>query len=352
MQGRSGDRILTTAQLADGVGCESCHGAAEKWRTEHFHDTWKQRSSADKRSTGFVDLKVVANRAASCTACHVGDARQDVTHELIAAGHPRLVFEFGNFHQKLPKHWNTQAERREPGFDARLWAVGQATSMSAAARLLSARAANAEAKSGVWPELAEYDCFGCHHDLQRVSWRRNDPRDGVIGLPAWGTWYFAQSRLAGASHDLLGVPGDAAQQALARLAAAGPSAWRDGQPAPIVKEADDAARTLHEWAAQLDDAQKYSPAAARKLFAWSVASDEPLSSGWDAAAQCYLGLAALHDAERDPGPASPARKEQAAALSAMIKKLDFPKDFNSPANFTPEVFQTELEKIREVLAKP
>jgi hypothetical protein len=44
----------------------------------------------------------------------------------------------------------------------------------------------AEAEGQPWPEFAEYDCRGCHHDLRQ-------PRGGnparFRALPPWNPWY-------------------------------------------------------------------------------------------------------------------------------------------------------------------
>src|SRR5581483_4630157 len=59
--------------LSDGVGCESCHGPAEKWRTEHYAAAWKGLS-ADERwaKYGFYPTKDLGKRAERCAECHVG----------------------------------------------------------------------------------------------------------------------------------------------------------------------------------------------------------------------------------------------------------------------------------------
>src|SRR5262249_34279668 len=83
-----------------------------------------------------------------------------VNHDLIAAGHPRLVFEYSSFLAAIQKHWSEQEERRRyPDLDARAWLIGQAVTAQAALELLSDRTQR------IWPEFAEYDCRACHHNL-------------------------------------------------------------------------------------------------------------------------------------------------------------------------------------------
>src|SRR5205085_1193146 len=102
--------------LADGVGCENCHGAAQNWLEPHFRDGWRQRSAEFKEAYGFKNLSVtnLAGRAAACVDCHVGNGAKGmkVNHQLIAAGHPRLNFEYSRFMAKLPKHWDAWADQQ------------------------------------------------------------------------------------------------------------------------------------------------------------------------------------------------------------------------------------------------
>ena len=79
-------------------------------------------SAADKYDRfGFMDTKNLVSRIEQCAGCHIGqDARgglplRDVNHDLIAAGHPRLNFEFAAYHENQPKHWKSSAARGRGG---------------------------------------------------------------------------------------------------------------------------------------------------------------------------------------------------------------------------------------------
>src|SRR5262249_45161428 len=117
---------------------------------------------------------------------------------LIAAGHPRLNFEFGAYHANMPHHWSDARDKDAkygdagPDFEARAWAVGQAVTADAALKLLAHRA---DKESAPWPEFAEYDCFACHHNLQGKSWRQERDLKRAAGSLTWGTWYFPMPRL-------------------------------------------------------------------------------------------------------------------------------------------------------------
>ncbi len=46
--------------VTDGVGCESCHGPAEKWLVPHRLPDWKHWSPSQKSSIGFLDTDNLA----------------------------------------------------------------------------------------------------------------------------------------------------------------------------------------------------------------------------------------------------------------------------------------------------
>ena len=75
---------------------------------------------------GMRPTKDLLARGQACTECHVGLGSTDVNHDLIAAGHPRLNFEYGNQLAKLPKHWRVEDDKaRHPDYEAKVWALGQ-----------------------------------------------------------------------------------------------------------------------------------------------------------------------------------------------------------------------------------
>jgi hypothetical protein len=186
----------------EGVGCESCHGNGSGWLRPHT--TWKADTKAEYVAVGMTPLFDVGDRAATCLGCHVGApadperglAVRDMNHDMIAAGHPRLNFDFAEFHRELPKHWQEKERTasgpkpRGPEFDARLWLVGRVAQAEAACKLLASRAERAKAGDArtPWPELAEFNCAACHHDLFE-SWRSEEPARGdrSLGSLKWQT---------------------------------------------------------------------------------------------------------------------------------------------------------------------
>ena len=53
----------------DGVSCESCHGAASSWISDHYK---ANVSYQEKVAMGMRDTRSMAGRVRSCTPCHVG----------------------------------------------------------------------------------------------------------------------------------------------------------------------------------------------------------------------------------------------------------------------------------------
>ena len=170
---------------AEGVSCEACHGPASGWLGPHTTRGWTHAQSV---AAGMYDTKDLVRRTEKCASCHIGGADKSVDHEMIAAGHPDLVFDLEAFSAAMPRHWRSE----DPWQNVRSWSVGQIVQLREALERLSTRS-----KSGVWPEYAELDCFSCHHSLTRPenSWRQEQGyRDRRPGNPPWNHARFAVAR--------------------------------------------------------------------------------------------------------------------------------------------------------------
>jgi hypothetical protein len=311
-----------------GIGCESCHGSAEKWLGEHYAREWKMnRSSAEKLALGFRSLKSLGERADLCVSCHVGGADKDVNHDLIAAGHPRLNFEFGAFQAIMPKHWREEGENAQPDFEARAWALGQVASAQAALALLEHRC---RGDTLPWPEFAEYDCFACHHDLREPSWRQ-EPGHYANRLPGafpWGTWYYPLLPQA-----LRGPAGKDDAQVLNILGEIKKEMQKPSPNRKRVAEQTQRARTeLAQYLAGVEKVHYGREALQRKYDSVRKDDQNIASANWDGAAQMYLALAALYNAlgDMDSGHRDPALRD---SLKGMAKRLEFPRGFDSPRDF-------------------
>jgi hypothetical protein len=175
-------------RLSDGVGCESCHGASSGWISTHYA---VPATHVGNVAAGMIPLENPRARASVCLDCHFGSDRpgQFVTHAMMAAGHPRVVFELDLF-SDLQRHWNEDADyiRRKGRSDAvRLWAVGQA---EAVRRSLSLFAQPRFASYGVFPEFYFFDCHSCHRAIddnpaRRRTFEVNPGRPIPFGQPPY-----------------------------------------------------------------------------------------------------------------------------------------------------------------------
>lgn len=183
-------------QIEDGVSCETCHGPAERWLGTHITRDYKA-----SLQVGMHDTKDLVRRAETCVSCHVGDAQRDVNHQMIAAGHPDLLFELDTFTALMPPHWRPATGK---WLGAKAWGIGQAVALRDIAKRLARRVEQRD-ETG-WPEFADFDCYACHHEVRNIhstaysrskhgvlkegkkwqaSWRQSRGYKGIAGLPAW-----------------------------------------------------------------------------------------------------------------------------------------------------------------------
>lgn len=170
---------------AEGVSCEACHGPASGWLGPHTTRGWTHAQSV---AAGMYDTKDLVLRTEKCASCHIGSSDKSVDHEMIAAGHPDLVFDLEAFSAAMPRHWRSD----DPWQNVRAWSVGQIVQLREGLERLSQRS-----KGEVWPDYAELDCFSCHHSLTRPedSWRQEQGyRDRRPGNPPWNHARFAVAR--------------------------------------------------------------------------------------------------------------------------------------------------------------
>ena len=239
--------------------------------------------------------------------CHVGDGSREVNHDLIAAGHPRLKFEYAAYYANYPRHWTEQEKKEralDPAREARNWLQGQTATAKAALELLAVRAEN---KGAPWPEFAEHDCTACHHGLTSPSERQKRAADRAeaarkmgktvrSGDVPWSSWYTGQLPL------------------LASRAPAGTKARLD----VLLQQIDDEMKERLPNRKRVGDLARQ---AAGLVGAWSAAemtanlnardvrglirvvgsNAGPVEMGWDGGTQAYLGIAALNFALKEMG---------------------------------------------------
>jgi hypothetical protein len=356
------------ALRSDGVSCEACHGPAkgtDPWLTAHTLTSWKKSDEKSRvesfHAHGMTPLFDLEVQAKTCAGCHVGAPAdpehgipaRDLNHDLMAAGHPRLTFELGTFRANMPHHWRSSLHKDIPGFEARVWAVGQVASAKAALELLEHRATQAAAQIAPWPEFAEASCYACHANLRESSanWRRNAAyyagrRPGAIPLNRWYTVLLPslESIAAGKA-----APANNAFQALAKE-------MNKSYPDPS-KVTTLAKMARSELAALLDAVKrsKFDEASLKKLSeALARQTETSKEPDWDDATQTALAAAAIRDAlssDRNP--------EKERPLNDIFRDLAFPPSYESPENYSPRMkdegqtddLHTRLVKILQAMAR-
>ena len=174
----------STVERKEGVGCAGCHGPDELWSGTHYQNGFDSLGSTD---VGFVANGDLLTRARACAACHVGDQDRDMNHDIIAAGHPALRYEFATFHAREPKHWRDTESADKKFYEAQLWLTGQIAAADASLSLLQARTTDSHTISE-WPELSAYDCSSCHHALGLKDARRTPSAGGKQAIAPLSTW--------------------------------------------------------------------------------------------------------------------------------------------------------------------
>lgn len=365
---------MTAGLFGDGVSCEACHGPAEDWLAEHVTERWEGLTAEQKGRRGMNDTGDLATRAQLCAGCHVGAAAsdgrppRDVNHDLIAAGHPRLNFEFTAYLQNMPPHWDESADRQRrrytaedksptyDNFEARAWAIGQAATAGAALELLASRASAAQASSddkddghrAPWPEFSELACFDCHHDLQDSKSRQEKVAQGSgsNGLYDWGTWHYPLMEML--ANGRLGVSGELDLLAVrSEMSAVSPDANRVASLA--VQAREEVARFAAELAGQ-DYAERLDAMLNGVVDAWHADLDG-YPHDWDRMAQYYLACVALHNGavERRGGMVSSDDRSVQAILLEIRQGLKFPERANSPGDFDAREIAPLVQRLSDAV---
>jgi hypothetical protein len=323
----------------DGIGCEACHGPAEKWLEPHKRPDWaltdEQKRNHDtvladankKSELGFQFTKDIFTRARICVQCHVGAPGREVNHDLIAVGHPRLKFEFSDYMAQMPHHWNRSNEHNR---EFLVWGSGQLAAIDASLEVLERRAG----ENVIWPEFAEFDCFSCHHDLQSYGHRQDPASPGKApGQMQWGTWNSTMLPLLAdfARHsekDRLLNSFDSLNSLMER-------------PLPSAHQVADAAQSLREeylsrWEVNLKEITQ-EPDVATDLLKriCNIEGPQLVGRGWDSAAQVYLALKALVKDERQLRKQPSQDKTESyrtvdGAMESFRLLLEYPAQYNSP----------------------
>ncbi len=181
-EAQRGARFIT----ADGVGCESCHGPAQNWLAVHYSGSGSHDTNV---AAGLVPLDRPQVRAQVCLDCHYGSTKtgQFLTHEMMAAGHPRISIELDLF-SALQQHHDEDADyvaRKGRTDSVRQWAVGQAEAVRRQSDLFARPQFGMQ---GMFPEFYFYDCHSCHRTItdgpaRKLTFENNPARPIPFGNP-------------------------------------------------------------------------------------------------------------------------------------------------------------------------
>ena len=144
--------------LEEGVSCESCHGGSGQWLDTHSD---LDVTIETLRQQGLRATHDPIQRAEICLDCHFGAEGQFAGHKLLAAGHPRVSFELDSYTEINAHHTVDEdyVERKSNVDGVRVWAIGQAMSID---RRMGLLADPRTGTLGFFPEMAFFDCHGCH----------------------------------------------------------------------------------------------------------------------------------------------------------------------------------------------
>ncbi len=337
-----GTGAIESSLIAGGVSCEACHGPAAEWLAPHKYASWQQQSAAEKLASGMRDLKDWLSRTSVCIRCHVGSRSadgmiRDVDHELIAAGHPALRFDAWLYAANMRPHWSLETEAaqraRSAGRQLPRFESGRLLSLAAAADLERERMEQPDGAATIfsasrplamWPDLASYDCFACHRELQIGRPRGPNPQ---TGFAAWNRWY-----LAGLSPTL----GKQPLLSLGPLSASQVAARQSLLSRVSLTARQDAVAAFRSANAHPD-----------KALGRAVEDGETVRDWHDASFWYLRMLAAIADCEGSPTmPPATISSVQATLDELAQGPLRFGEGWNSPRGFTWAAYDRLYQQIR------
>jgi hypothetical protein len=319
--------------VAEGVSCESCHGASSQWIGPHIQPTAEH---AKMVSLGLVDNKNLAIRSEKCLSCHLGAPGMSVDHELIAAGHPDLTFELDSFDAVEPPHWVEKGSRGEPAdalFGVRAWAVGQAVELQQSMLRLARHA-----KTGPWPEFSELDCMTCHHALTGpLSWRQQAGFKGhrAGDAPYNLSRYVLFKQFAGEVDPQLNAQLEAEATKVAALVTS-----MSPDRAAVEADATHTAELARRMVAEMQSANYDTARTERLLRAIAADADEIAFDGERTAEQATMTMDSLYIAEAKASGPNPATRQ---AIDGLFVLVNNPSAYNGPQ------FAAQLKKVKSTL---
>jgi hypothetical protein len=325
----------------EGMDCAACHGKEELWGPGG-HNVFGSRNRHEAyESLGLPKLFDLGTRADVCVGCHVGAPAdpsrglplRDMNHDMIAAGHPPLTFDFADAMHRMPKHWfekdRTASDPRTPAgpaLDAKAWLVGRVAVASAACALLADRATRADP----WPEFAEMNCTACHHEFEPKGWRLSAARRSPArkpGMAAWQTvWPVTRA------DDFVKLNSDVSHDLTALIASV--ERTRSPNEKAVAASAAAVAGKLGRVREELSRLPAKDAAKLARAVFLAVPQERADFLDWDEAKQVYAGLAAIDRStvQKVGGAADP-------LLAKFEEHMQFARDpenwFRRPRGYDP-----------------
>lgn len=332
----------------EGVACDACHTSPGRSTQDWYSAHVKGWNSPDGLPLALAEqgmhwLGTAVDRSAVCVGCHVGAPAdpakgiplREVNHDLIAAGHPRLSFEYTSYLAALPPHWTEKSRlpdgthrHQEPESQSHAWLVGQLQQSVAQLRLMEDQCRRPDS----WPELAAFDCFACHHDLSAgadssTDWRhrRATNRKRTAGsLPV---------RYPHESLSTLFAKDDGFQSHLDEFQLA----CKAGQSAEQV--AASAGRLADYLEQQLEEpiiGAEGHDGWQKLLKPFGTAFESEWEMGWESSAAIYYALAAAHDDLKNQGRPIP---EWQPYFDKLRNELAFPAPADGQIPTSPKQYR-------------
>ncbi|WP_343731738.1 multiheme c-type cytochrome [Duganella sp.] len=324
--------------LSDGVGCEACHGPADKWIRSH---TVPGTAHADNVAKGMYPTEKPVEQAKLCLSCHVGDNSRAVSHRIMGAGHPRLSFELDTFAQLAPAHYKIDDDwhKRKGDYDSvRLWAIGQAL---ASKNQLDMLTDPKRGRDGMFPELALFDCHACHHPMSDRKWT---PRLGVgPGRMRLNDSNLLMLRAIVRATDPTGANAFSDQVTQLHQAVAGNASARGADPIAL---ANALSLTIQRYIVKLEQ-QRFTPLMQRAVLLGLI--DEARRqqfSDYAGAEQAYMAISSLSSSLARQGALG-----GAAGVAEMNRKLAALRvSLANEDAFKPDVFANGLQGLSRTIS--
>ena len=377
--------------IEEGVSCVVCHGAFKEWVNYHGllleRQEWRAHSPKTKKEQfGMTDLWDPATRTNLCVSCHVGNAEEGkfVTHAMYAAGHPPLPgIEVATFSEQMPHHWqylrdkspeilkSLRFDRAAVQFERlRLVAISSLATLRESMTLLAAQAdrcASAKEADDKVLDLANFDCYACHHDLRSSSGWRQRRYVGTPGRPQMRTWSVPLAKIT-----LEVMKGDEAVKSLdagLKNVYAAFSMQPFGSCPEIATAARALASQLEQWIAELAKPEThYDQTTAARYLRQLCSIGEQATPDYDGARQIAWAFETIYEewkpnsTDKDPRVTEvigalkrdlklelPKRAAGAESTGESAIEKDLPNSLSKIYEYDPETLKKGLRKLSELL---